>query len=240
MFSLFGWPRSVTLVADASVLLQDLRYGVRGSPGILGELARLGFVAAPPSVVSETERHLTKMVARHAPETALRELWEDYKRWILVVDVHPGEARGTGAEALRRRDPRDLPLVAVVQSLDGRAIIGTDDLDLISLDLAPADWLDVTRSVKEIAVVDAAELAAFLMLRGLVSGLVGLVAAARSGSTPARLVVVGLVAALVWVGVHRDRRARITGGTARVLRRYGDLLETRDDHVGRLRLASPA
>jgi hypothetical protein len=57
-----GWPKTLTIGADASALLQDLPFVAKGSMGILGQSAQLGYVVAPLVVVSETERRLLRMV----------------------------------------------------------------------------------------------------------------------------------------------------------------------------------
>ena len=234
LFASLGWRRSVVIVADASALLQDLRHSARGSVGILGELARLGFVISPPSVIFETEKHLAKMLAIDAPEPVLRRLWGEYKQSIRIVEVDPEEAHGVDVEMLRERDPRDVPVLAVAQALHSRAVILTSDLDFISLGLAPADWLTTARSVKEVADVDSTELVALMVLRGLAIGSAHLLRAANAGTISARLGLIGLAAALTWAVAERGRRTRIADGLTTIVGKYGDLLLVRADHTRRL------
>ena len=239
LFSSFGRPRSVVAVVDASALLQDLRYSARGSVGILGELARLGFVMSPTSVISETEKNLPKMVVSDAPEPLLRELWDEYKQSIHVFNVDPDEAHGADIEALRERDPRDVPVLAVAQAHDGKAVILTVDSDFTSLGLASRDWLTMARAVKEVAIVDTTELAALVVLQGLNIGATHLLRAASAGAMSARLGLIGLAAGLIWTAAQRERRTQITEGLATIVGYYGDLLTTRSDHIQRLHLQPP-
>lgn len=239
LFSSLGWPRSVVVVADSSALLQDLRHSARGTVGILGELARLGFVVSPPSVILETEKHLPRMVAIDVPEPLLCSRWNEYKQWIHVVDVDPDEAHGIKVRALRTRDPRDVPVVAAAQAQHGQAVILTGDLDFISLGLAPANWLMAARSVKEVAIVDATELVGLVVIRGLITGMAHTFKAASAGEISARVLLAGLAAAFTWIAMEKRLRVRVAGGLTTIVMYYGHLLLARADHTRRLQLTSP-
>jgi len=231
--SLLDWPKSVTIVADASALLQDLRFAAGGPAGILGQLARLGYVVAPLTIMGETERRLPKMIGNGTSGADLREAWIQYQRSIRVVDTSEGDVPNQAGDALRRRDPTDLPLLVAALALGRRTVIATADLDLIALGLAPDSWLDTARTVEEVARVDAMEYGLAIGVGWVTVGSLRFVAAAVSGRAPAWLPI-GLVASLAWVFAEPKRRDRLCAMAMRVLDTYCELASSRDGLVRRL------
>ena len=225
---------TVSPVADASALLQDLRHGaVNGCDGILGTLAHAGCLSTSAEAVSEVDARISRVAADPHQEDAMREIWSRYRVRLDVVEDGMVDLDVVAVADLAERDPTDLHLIAAANCKDA-AVILSDDRDLRDLGLAPPCWLDGARAV---ATINSADATSYIAGAGLVLAVETVTAtlrAARDGSATAMIAVLLAIGALAFVALDPHRRDLALEHAGAFIGQIGEAQEQRRDALASL------
>lgn len=207
-----GIPRSVEVLADASAVLQDLRWAaLHGRPGLIGVLAAMAGLVMTSEGVAEVERGIERVGASASLVEAMRLVWVGTYRGHVQVGTVEDKTADARVAHVAQRDPDDVALAALAVGCR-RSVLLSSDLDLIEAGLAHESWLSAARVVERLNHLDAGVAGTAFAAEMTVRAITGLVAAASRGSAPARLIL--LVAALavsVWFSDPERRAAALEG-----------------------------
>ena len=201
-------PRTVQVVADASAVLQDLRFSARtGEVGCLAKLAICGSVRMPGEMVAQVDARIERVAGGNEVTTqSMRRAWIRWFEPHIIVTYGDGAVLTPADEDLAVRDATDLPLVDCMRRLE-QPVLLTCDADLISLGYAHPRWLETARAATDIVTVDVAiETVAHGAPVAIRAGN-ALVRNALDGSTGSALLLGGLLGAAISLLARSDDRA---------------------------------
>jgi len=125
---------NMKLVLDTSSVIPELMSLVKSGKSVLAELVKRDFlyVLAPLKLIEEVEENIPKISRRHKlNQASLNRVWnETFKPKIKISNVNNYMDTLFGIATVGKRDPEDVPFVALTFSLKADGII-TQDKDII-------------------------------------------------------------------------------------------------------------
>src|SRR5574341_993476 len=120
----------IGLVVDTSTIVRALLHYAKGRTSILFKLSENPFFAlhVPKEVEEEVMRQLDKKAKKGVDRKKMLEGWEKIKHILKIDDVKSEQAKKTAKQMIGKRDPTDIPFVAMYIEMKAAAVL-TDDSD---------------------------------------------------------------------------------------------------------------
>lgn len=215
---LFGVKLRIKLVIDANIVLSDLIFHVvkKQDPAArraLEELvsARVVEAIAPEFLEAEIQKHLPVIAAKHRrPIETFQEEWVRYRSVLKLIPA--GDlpiVQSKEWEALKERDPKDLPYLRVLNAEEARAVVSHDADFPPSVRAADEVLIDLRTYARKKAVAVKIQVGAFSFTGMSTACVVELVkAAGRAARSAIRVPAVRFVAIAAVLVVIISPKAR--------------------------------